>query len=57
VPRSNPYAGGAGRDEIYARSLRNPWRFSFDRRRIVIGDGGQNRVEEATSGRWPLPAG
>jgi glucose/arabinose dehydrogenase len=46
VPRSNPYAGRAGRDEIYARGLRNPWRFSFDRRRVVIGDVGQDRVEE-----------
>jgi glucose/arabinose dehydrogenase len=46
VPRSNPYAGGAGRGEIYARGLRNPWRFSFDKRRIVIADVGEKRVEE-----------
>ncbi|MGH2987480.1 MAG: PQQ-dependent sugar dehydrogenase [Solirubrobacterales bacterium] len=46
VPGSNPYAGGRGRGEIYARGLRNPWRFSFDKRRIVIADVGQDRVEE-----------
>ena len=46
IPNSNPYADEDGRDEIYARGLRNPWRFSFDRRRIAIGDVGQDRVEE-----------
>jgi glucose/arabinose dehydrogenase len=45
-PRSNPYTGEQGRDEIFARGLRNPWRFSFHRRKIVIGDVGQDRVEE-----------
>jgi hypothetical protein len=50
-PASNPFAGRAGRDEIYATGLRNPYRFSFDRvtskgARIAIGDVGQNRFEE-----------
>lgn len=31
VPKSNPFVGRHGRDEIYAYGLRNPWRFSFDR--------------------------
>jgi len=47
IPKGNPYRGGEkGRDEIYARGLRNPWRFSFDRDKIVIGDVGQDAIEE-----------
>jgi glucose/arabinose dehydrogenase len=49
VPRSNPFVGRSGaRPEIYAYGLRNPWRFSFDRRTgdIAIGDVGQDAVEE-----------
>jgi glucose/arabinose dehydrogenase len=46
IPKSNPYAKGKGRGEIYARGLRNPYRFSFDRKRILIGDVGQARREE-----------
>jgi glucose/arabinose dehydrogenase len=48
VPKGNPFAGRKGKDEIYARGLRNPWRFSFDRasKRIVIGDVGQDSREE-----------
>jgi glucose/arabinose dehydrogenase len=45
-PRGNPFVGKAGRNEIYALGLRNPFRFSFDRRRILIGDVGQSRWEE-----------
>ena len=47
-PPSNPFVGRDGRDEIYAYGLRNPWRFSFDRRRgdLYIGDVGQNELEE-----------
>jgi glucose/arabinose dehydrogenase len=46
IPRSNPYVGKDGRNEIYARGLRNPFRFSIDGKRILIGDVGQNRREE-----------
>ena len=48
VPRSNPFVGRGGRDEIYALGLRNPFRFSFDRptHHIVIGDVGQDQWEE-----------
>lgn len=46
VPPSNPFAGRAGLDEIYARGLRNPFRFSFDGSRILVGDVGQDRREE-----------
>jgi glucose/arabinose dehydrogenase len=47
IPKGNPYRGGErGRDEVYARGLRNPWRFTFDRKRIAIGDVGQDAIEE-----------
>jgi glucose/arabinose dehydrogenase len=48
IPRSNPFVGRPGRDEVYAYGLRNPWRFSFDRRsgHLTVGDVGQSEVEE-----------
>jgi hypothetical protein len=46
IPRSNPYVREKGRDEIFARGLRNPWRFSFDGHKLAIGDVGQDRFEE-----------
>ncbi|CAB4926862.1 unannotated protein [freshwater metagenome] len=49
VPASNPFTGRPGaRGEIYAYGLRNPWRFSFDRRTgdLAIADVGQDAVEE-----------
>ena len=48
-PVDNPFFGGvAGRDEIYALGVRNPWRFSFDRLTgdLYVGDVGQNAWEE-----------
>ena len=53
IPAGNPFAGSTtGLDEIYAVGLRNPWRFSFDRKtgRIAIGDVGQDRWEEIDYG-------
>jgi glucose/arabinose dehydrogenase len=48
IPSSNPYVGRSGLDEIWARGLRNPWRFSIDSATgaIWIGDVGQDRYEE-----------
>jgi glucose/arabinose dehydrogenase len=47
VPRSNPFRDRTGaRNEIYAYGLRNPWRFSFDDRDMIIADVGQNVEEE-----------
>jgi glucose/arabinose dehydrogenase len=47
-PGGNPFNGSRGRDEIFARGLRNPFRFTFDLRteRIAIGDVGQSSFEE-----------
>ena len=49
VPPDNPFVSTAGaRPEIWARGLRVPWRFSFDRRTgdMALGDVGEARVEE-----------
>ena len=49
VPKDNPFVGRSGaRRETYAYGLRNPYRFSFDRRRghLIVGDVGQDSVEE-----------
>jgi glucose/arabinose dehydrogenase len=48
-PSSNPFFGPtAGRDEIYATGLRNPFRFSFDRLtgQLWAADVGQGQREE-----------
>ena len=49
IPPSNPFAApGAPLDEIWAKGLRNPWRFSFDRVTgdLYIADVGQSAREE-----------
>jgi glucose/arabinose dehydrogenase len=51
IPPGNAFAdgdGGAGCDEVWAKGLRNPWRFSFDRQSgdLWIADVGQNAFEE-----------
>ena len=48
IPLDNPYVGQFGaREEIFARGLRNPWRFSFDRLLgdLWVGDVGETHEE------------
>jgi glucose/arabinose dehydrogenase len=49
IPPTNPFVGpGDPRDEIWAKGLRNPFRFSFDHLTggLLIGDVGQDSREE-----------
>ncbi len=49
IPADNPHVGpGDPLDEIWAKGLRNPYRFSFDRSTgdMYIGDVGQFAIEE-----------
>lgn len=65
IPRSNPFVGRTGADEIWAFGFRNPYRFSFDARtgHLIAGDVGQNDIEEVDivrAGRnygWPVKEG
>jgi glucose/arabinose dehydrogenase len=49
IPPGNPFVGRPGaRPEVWAYGLRNPWRYSFDRRTgdLWIGDVGAGASEE-----------
>ena len=64
-PSTNPFVNQAGRDEIWAYGVRNPWRAGFDRAtgELYFGDVGQNSWEEVNRGEregnfgWPLREG
>lgn len=60
IPADNPFVSDpTAAPEIYAYGLRNPWRFSFDRRSgaILIGDVGQEGREEINLIRGGHPGG
>jgi glucose/arabinose dehydrogenase len=60
IPAGNPFAHEPGhRPEIWAYGLRNPWRFSFDRRTgdLIIADVGQDKEEEIDFARHGTGAG
>ena len=46
IPADNPFAEGGGAPEVWAKGLRNPWRFAIDRDLIYIGDVGHEDFEE-----------
>jgi glucose/arabinose dehydrogenase len=49
IPSDNPFVGSPDTlDEIWSLGLRNPWRYSFDRKSgdLYIADVGQNEWEE-----------
>ncbi len=60
IPPNNPFAGiSTARPEIWASGLRNPWRFSFDRKNgdLYIADVGQNQYEEVNVQAANSPGG
>jgi glucose/arabinose dehydrogenase len=55
IPSDNPFVSQKNKKaEIWCYGLRNPWRFSFDRKTndLIIGDVGQNLWEEVNWNSW-----
>lgn len=47
IPSDNPFADGVnGAPEVWAKGLRNPWRFTIDEDLIYIADVGHSDIEE-----------
>ncbi|HNP32872.1 MAG TPA: PQQ-dependent sugar dehydrogenase [Flavobacterium sp.] len=57
IPPTNPFAGQAGKEEIWAYGVRNPWKFSFNRSNgdLWVADVGQDSIEEIDKITSPLP--
>lgn len=58
-PPTNPYVAQAGKEEIWAYGLRNPFKFSFNRLNgdLWIADVGQGSIEEIDKITNPLTPG
>jgi glucose/arabinose dehydrogenase len=56
IPPTNPFVGQAGKEEIWAYGLRNPWKFSFNRLNgdLWIADVGQSSREEINKTTFPF---
>ncbi len=54
VPPDNPWVGRSGRDELWAKGLRNPYRISLDAPSgtLYVADVGQDRHEEVNAVAW-----
>ena len=59
IPADNPFVSASPLDEIWAKGLRNPWCFSFDRQTgdLYIADVGQNVHEEIDIQSFDSPGG
>lgn len=57
IPSTNPFIGQTGKEEIWARGLRNPWKFSFSKVNgdLWIADVGQYDIEEINKIAYPFP--
>lgn len=56
-PATNPFISQPGKEEIWARGLRNPWKFTFNRLNgdMWMGDVGQGNIEEINKIPSPMP--
>jgi glucose/arabinose dehydrogenase len=57
IPDTNPYRSVTGvRPEVWAKGLRNPWRFSFDAQTglLYIADVGQDEREEVNANQYAV---
>ncbi|HKZ21094.1 MAG TPA: PQQ-dependent sugar dehydrogenase [Acidimicrobiia bacterium] len=46
IPPDNPYQDGEGAPEVWAKGLRNPWRFTIDEDLLYVADVGHSDYEE-----------